>query len=449
MDLVIRGGTLVTAESEQQVDILVRQGRIAAHLAPGAPVDFAVPVLEVDGLHLLPGVIDVHVHFREPGLMQKEEFMSGSASAAAGGVTTVCDMPNTLPPIATADLLRAKAEGLVGRSYVDFGLYAALLPENLAQIPALLDAGAIALKLFAGPTTGNLSAPTWGALVEVFQTVAARGGLIAIHAEDREVVEHWERKVKAAGGSTYLDLLASRPPFSEASCIAQATLLSAQTGCRLHVVHVNTKEGVDLVAAAKAAGAPVTAETCPPYLLLTADDFPRLGNRMKVLPYIRHQADQDRIWAGLLDGTIDMLSTDHAPHLPEEKARDIWSAPAGAPGVETLLPLMLNEVTRGRLSLRQLVRMTSLEPARAFGLYPRKGSAQIGSDGDFTVVDLKKRKRLRAAEMYSKAKQSPFDGVLVTGAPFATVVRGQVVARDGEIVGEPLGRMLRPREGSR
>jgi dihydroorotase len=446
MDLIIRGGTLVTADSVMEADILIEDGQIAGLYKPGSPVDSSVPVLEAAGLHVIPGAIDVHVHFREPGLEQKEDFLSGSGAAAVGGITTVCDMPNTLPPIATADLLRTKVDKLQGRSYVDYGLYGVILPDNLEQVDAMLNAGAVALKIFAGPTTGNLGAPSWGALVDVFQAVAKRGGIIALHAEDRETVEYWEQRVKGEGGSTYEDLLASRPAFSEASAIAQATLLSAQTGCRLHVVHLNTKEGVDLIGFAKQQGAPVTTETCPPYLLLTAADYGRIGNRMKVLPYIRHQADQERLWGGLLDGTIDMLSTDHAPHLPEEKARDIWSAPAGAPGVETLLPLMLDQVNKGRLTLSELVRMTSLRPAQAYGLYPRKGAVRMGSDGDFTLVDLKKRYTLRAEEMLSKARQNPFDGVTVTGMPVATVVRGQVVAREGKIVGQPRGEWLRPPE---
>lgn len=439
MDLIIRGGTLVTATAQQRTEILIRGGKVAGYLLPDSPVDPAVPVLDATGLHVLPGLIDVHVHFREPGLEHKETFLTGSAAAAVGGVTTVFDMPNTLPPIASAERLTAKAESLKGRSYVDYGLYGVLLPDNLEQVGPMLEAGAIALKLFAGPTTGNLAAPGWGALIEVFRTVAAAGGVIAIHAEDRDVVEHWEQKVKATGGATYADLLASRPAFSEASAIAQAVLLAGMTGCRLHVVHVNTKEGVEILAQGKAKGFPVTAETCPPYLLLTEADYPRLGNRMKILPYIRHREDQERIWAGVLDGTIDMLSTDHAPHLPEEKARDIWSAPAGAPGVEVLLPLMLDQVNRGRLSLQHLVRLTSQEPAKAFGLYPRKGSASLGSDADFVVVDLKRRHTLQVERMLSKARQSPFDGQAVTGMPVATVVRGRVVARDGQVVSEPVG----------
>lgn len=444
-DLIVRGGTCVTATDTFAADVLVRGGRLAGLLAPGTAVEGGVPELDAGGLHVLPGCFDVHVHFREPGLEQKEDFVTGSAGAALGGVTCVFDMPNTLPPIATGAALGDKLAKLRGRSYVDFGVYGVILPDNLDQMEAMAEAGAIGFKVFAGPTTGNLPAPDWGQMMEVFRTAARLGLPIALHAEDRAIVEYATAQVRARGGDSYDDLLASRPSFSEATCIATAALLAEQTGARLHVVHVNTREGADLLAFSKARGARISGETCPPYLFLTKDDFPRVGNAMKILPLIREQADQDRLWSALLSGAIDCISTDHAPHLPVDKAKDIWAAAAGAPGVETMLPLMLTAVNRGRLTLQQLVRMTSLRPAQIFGVYPRKGSLAPGADADLTIVDLKRGAVIRGESLQTKARQTPFEGVSVQGMAVATVVRGHVVVREGQLLDQaPGGSAVQP-----
>jgi len=443
-DLIVRGGTCVTATESFSADVLLLAGRIAALLAPGAPVDPAIPALDARGCHVLPGCFDVHVHFREPGLEHKEDFLTGSAGAALGGVTCVFDMPNTKPPVATAAAVREKWERLAGRSWVDYGFYGVVLPDNLPEMEGMAAAGVIGFKIFAGPTTGNLPAPNWGQMIEVFRTAVRLDRPIALHAEDREVVEYWTAQVRAAGGSSYEDLLASRPDFSEAACIAMATLLAEQAGSRLHIVHVNTAEGAAMVAAARARGVRVTAETCPPYLFLTREDYLRLGNVMKILPLVREQSDQAALWRALVSGTIDCVSTDHAPHLPAEKAGDVWSAAAGAPGVETMLPLLLTALHAGRFGLQDLVRMTSLRPAQIYGLYPRKGSLQVGADGDLSIVDLKAPGVVDAARLQTKAKQSPFDGWKLHGLPVATVVRGAVVAQEGALLGSPLGAPVRP-----
>ena len=443
-NLLVRGGTCVTAEATLAADVLVRGGRVAALLAPGVAVDPEIPVLDARGCHVLPGCLDVHVHFREPGLEHKEDFLTGSAGAALGGVTCVFDMPNTKPPVASAAVVQEKWQRLAGRSWVDYGFYGVVLPDNLAEMAGMAAAGVIGFKIFAGPTTGNLPAPNWGQMIEVYRTAARLDRPIALHAEDREVVEHWTAQVRAQGGNTYDDLLASRPDFSEAACIAMATLLAEQTGCRLHIVHVNTAEGAAIVAVAKARGVPVTAETCPPYLFLTREDYSRLGNAMKILPLVRDGSDQAALWRALVSGEIDCVSTDHAPHLPAEKAGDIWSAAAGATGVETMLPLLLTALHAGRFGLQDLVRMTSLRPAQIYGVYPRKGSLAVGADGDLTVVDLERTGRVEAARLQTKAKQSPFDGWPLRGLPVATVVRGAVVMREGGLLGPPPGAPVQP-----
>lgn len=448
--LWVRGGTLVGEHGTWRGDVLILDGKIAAVGDPAAwarlPHLDDVPVLDASGRHVLPGVIDVHVHFRDPGLTHKEDFLTGSAAAACGGVTTVLDMPNTIPPVSTAAALEHKRRAIEGRSYVDYGLYGAITDENAAELEAMAAAGAIAWKLFLGPTTGDIRAPELGALLEIFQAIAPLGLPVVVHAEDRSVIERAEARLRPSGSRDYEDLLASRPRMGELVAVDTAARLAEATGVRVHLAHLALREAVDVVAHHKERGVPVTAETCPPYLFLSREDAPRFGPEFKILPPVRDREDGEALWRGLQDGTVDVVATDHAPHLPEEKegAADIWSVPGGSRGVETLLPLMLDAVAAGRLSLPRLVAVLCANPARIFGLYPAKGTLRPGADGDLVVVDLERETAIDEARLHSKGKRSLFHGRRIRGAIEATVLRGRPVAVEGELVGEPGGRLLRP-----
>lgn len=444
-NLYVRGGRVVTSHGRFRADVLILNGRIAAVEPPGA-IEAPPRVAELDasGCYLLPGLVDVHAHFREPGMEEKEDLQTGSASAAVGGVTTVLEMPNTDPPVSTPARLREKAARLRGRSYVDIGLYGVVLGENVHRLAEMVSAGAVALKVFGGPTTGGLRAPGWAVLREVLQAASSWGVRVAFHAEDEEVVLHGEERLRAHREAGYDDLLACRPAYAEASSVARAVLLSAETRCPVHICHCSSALGLEAIAWGKSLGAPVTAETCPQYLLLTDEDFPRLGSRMKVFPPIRTPEDQAALWKGLVNGTLDMIASDHAPHLAAEKEGPLLDVPAGVPGIETTLPLLLDQVHAGRLDLESVVRLTSLNPARAFGLDPRKGRLAAGGDGDMVVVDMDASWTMRGAESHSRARWTPWEGRSGRGRPVATVLRGRVVVREGSLVAEPHGEWLTP-----
>ncbi|MFS8534103.1 MAG: allantoinase AllB [Limnochordales bacterium] len=453
-DLLVRGGMIVTAGGVFPGDILVRGGRIAAvvqraeefpnwepWVAGGAGEGMEhVRVLDATGLHVLPGLVDVHVHLRDPGLTHKEDFLSGTAAAAFGGVTTVLEMPNTLPPVATAALFAQKRERLAGRSYVDYGLYGVIDEANFPHLRELAEAGAIAFKLFLGPTTGDIRAPGWGRLQDVFALVAELGLPLVVHAEDRDVIEYAQAQVGEA--RDYRAFLATRPPFGELAATQTTCLLAQVSGARVHIAHVSLGDAVDLIREAKERGAPVTAETCPPYLFMTAEDCERLGPASKILPPIRERKDQERLWEGLHDGTLDLIATDHAPHLTEEKASKSWSAaPGGMIGLETMLPQLLTAVGEGRLTLPQLVEWTSTRPATIFGLAGRKGDIRPGLDADFVLVDLDAEWTLQPEHLHSKSKNSPLLGARLRGKVVHTIVRGHVVVENGKL-GEPIGQWL-------
>ncbi len=469
-DLWIRGGTVVTARGAFPGDILIRNGRIAAVVHRDGPLALLeppagsgsgqesaagasgaqeiaggpVPVLDATGLYILPGLVDVHVHFRDPGLTHKEDFTSGTAAAACGGVTTVLEMPNTMPPVATAALFEEKRRHLAGRSYVDYGLYGVIDEANFEHLPALAKAGAIAFKLFLGPTTGDIRAPGWGRLMDVFSTVAELGLPLVVHAEDRDVIDyHVQKAGPDLDALDYRGFLATRPPFGELAATQTTFLLALMTGARVHIAHVTLGAAVDLIRVAREQGAPVTAETCPPYLLMTAEDCVRLGPATKILPPIRDKADQERLWEGLHDGTLEVISTDHAPHLTEEKATKSWAAaPGGMIGVETILPSLLTASSEGRLTLPQLVEWTSTRPAQIFGLGERKGDIRPGLDGDLVLVDLGAEWTLRPEDLHSKSTNSPLLGARLRGKVVHTVVGGRLVVESGRLVGAPGGRWL-------
>jgi dihydroorotase len=445
-DLVLKGGTLVTPQSSITADIGVKDGKIAG-IADAIDASHGEDVYDARGKHILPGLIDAHVHFREPGLTHKEDFASGSAAAAYGGITMVVDMPNVLPITATVKDFTEKARLAGEKSFIDFGLFALLSQDKLAEMEGLARAGALGFKIFLGTSTGDLAAPSQSLMFEQMKKAVALGIRIGFHAENNELNGYFTRLCKEAPNSDDPALLPqARPDISEADAIATALRFAEYTGAFIHIHHLSAKRSVQLVREAKLRGIPVTAETCPQYLFLDASDYRRLGTRMKVYPPIRYAEDREALWQGIADGTIDMIATDHAPHATEEKDRPLWEAMSGVTGVETSARLLLTEVNRGRLTLNEYVALASSAPAHIWKVYPRKGSFDINTDADFTVVDMNKTGLIRNAELHSKHNTSVYDGRETTGMPVATIVRGSIIMRDGVLTGQPgFGRLVSPR----
>jgi dihydroorotase len=430
VDLVINGGTIVSPDAEYRASIAIKHGLIHAIGAPEA-MPPAKQVLDATGLYILPGAIDVHVHFRDPGYPQKEDFASGTAAAAFGGVTTVFDMPNTLPTVGTPEALAAKHKIAAEKAYVDYGLYAVLGEDSIEHVSRLIDGGIIGFKLYMGNTFGRIPSPTTGAMLEAFEVVAPTGKRISLHAETNSIMERRESRLRAAGRTEPIAHLAARPAVVAVEAVARAAILAEWTGARIHVLHISSAAELRPLAEAKARGVEITGETCPHYLLLSEADYEKFGGIVRVNPPVREAPNRQPLWDALMDGTIDMIATDHAPHTPEEKTRnDIWTVDCGFPGVETQMPLMLTEINRGRASIQGYVRWSAEAPAKIWGLYPRKGALAVGSDADIAIVDLNRSWTIDDALIQSRSKISPWHGRQATALPVHTIVRGRFVMKD-------------------
>jgi dihydroorotase len=445
LDLLIKDGTLVTSKGRFRADLGIQDGKV---VAIGTGLGQADQEINAASLHVLPGLVDVHVHFREPGMEYKEDFTSGSMAAAAGGVTTVFDMPNTLPPTSTGRALGQKRERALGRSHVDFGLYGVILPDNEEELGGLASEGAMGFKLFMGETTGKNPPPDDGVIFAAFRRAAELGLVVGVHAENDPVLQRLKSELKEAGRTDPRAHLDSRPAFVEAEAVSRAVTLAEAAGNRLHVHHVSTRQGIEQVIEAKRRGVPVSCEVLISHLLLDETAYERYGNLIQLNPPIRPREHVERLWAALTEGHVDCVATDHAPHsLEEQSSCNVWESVGGFIGVETLLPLLLDCVSKGRMSLERAVQASSENPARLYGLYPRKGSLEIGADADFVLVDMNSSYRLSSEDLHSKHPVTPYHGWLVRGRPLATYLRGRCVAREGEVTSPPTGRMLSPDYG--
>ncbi len=430
VDLVISGGTVVSPDASYPASVAIKNGVIHAIGAPAA-MPPSRETLDATGLHVLPGAIDVHVHFRDPGYPQKEDFASGTAAAAFGGVTTVFDMPNTLPTVGTPEALAEKHGIAAGKAYVDYGLYAVLGEDSIEHVGALIDGGIIGFKLYMGNTFGRIPSPSTGAMLEAFEVVAPTGKRISLHAETNSIMERRESRLRAAGRTEPIAHLDARPAVVAVEAVARAAILAEWTGARIHVLHISSAAELRPLAEAKARGVDITGETCPHYLLLSEKDYQKFGGVIRVNPPVREATNQLPLWTALMDGTIDMIATDHAPHAPDEKTRaDIWAVDCGFPGVETQMPLMLTEVNHGRASIENYVRWSAESPAKVWGLYPRKGTLTVGSDADIAIVDLSREWTIDDARIQSRSKISPWHGRRASALPIHTIVRGRFVMKD-------------------
>ncbi len=446
VDTVVLGGTVVGEGSTTQAAVAIDGGRIAAVGAPDVMPE-ARETIDATGLHILPGVIDVHVHFREPGLTHKEDWETGSRAAAAGGVTTVFEMPNTDPPVDTVEHFELKRSLAQTKSLVDFGIYGLLGEHNLSSLEPLAAAGVCGYKLFLGNTTGDLPCPNDGAVLEGFETIAALGLRCSIHAENSPILFWRQNRMLAAGRHDPLAHLAARTDVVAIEALCRSAVLAEWTGARIHIVHESCAGSLPYIRFFKERGVDMTVETLPQYLYLSAEMTTGPdGQMLRMNPPVRQASHQEPLWRALIDGTVDMVSTDHAPHAVEEKQGErIWDVACGMVGVETSLSLMLTAVANERLDLPALVRIMSAAPARAFGLYGTKGVIQTGADADLVFVDVARQNTLSADHLHSRGKSFPYAGMEVTGVPVRTLVRGRTVALDGNAVGDPgWGRIVRP-----
>ncbi|WP_162605505.1 dihydroorotase [Jiangella ureilytica] len=447
-DTVFRGATAVLPGGPVLADVVVGGGVVTAVAAPGTLS--ADEVVDVRDRILLPGAVDVHVHFRQPGFEHKEDFRTGSAAAACGGVTTVCDMPNTHPPVSSAERFRAKRDLVEGTSHVDHGLWAG--GTDLPELAAMAGLGAVGVKVYLNrshraddPYADELSMPDAGTLSTLFRACASWALPVAVHVADHDQEVRLRARLRAA--STTDARLVSRSYRGDGVLDALARVLAAAagTGCRVHIAHASLAPvaALDRIDAARRAGVRVTAECGPPALL--EDDLDRLG--VLGVPFAFPAGDAEAYWSALADGRVDLVATDHAPHTRQDKAAgldDVWAAPPGYPGVETVLPLMVDAVLAGRLSWSRLAELTSAAPARLCGL-GGKGAITPGADADLVVVDPAATTTVDAARLHSRAGWSPFDGRRLAGAVTATYLRGRAIARDGELLpGPPAGRFLTP-----
>jgi allantoinase len=445
LDLAVRGGTVVSHERSARVDLGIRDGTVVV-VADDLEHAEAEEEIDASGLVVLPGLVDAHVHLREPGMTEKEDFASGTRAAAAGGVTTVFDMPNTVPPVARALDFSAKLALVSEKAHVDFALYGMLGQDNADEIEQLAARGAIGLKLFMGQTTGDNACPDDAAIYRGLVRARQSGLVVGAHAENDKVLRYLASELRAAGRHDPIAHLESRPDFVEEEAVARFLTLARAAAAPVHIHHLSTAVGLQQLEAARARGQRATCEALVAHLLLDDRAYARYGNLIKLNPPIRPAGDVEALWRGVARGSVDVLATDHAPHCADEQQlADVWQAPGGFIGLETMLPLMLTEVARGRIGLERLAGMASWRPAAIWGIADRKGHLGVGADADFNLVELGAHGVIDASRLHSRHPVSPYDGWETRGAVRATYLRGVLVAKDGQAIGEPGGRFVRPR----
>ncbi|VVE52742.1 dihydroorotase [Pandoraea aquatica] len=434
-DLLIAGGTVMTPNGAERVDVACRDGRVVA-IGALAGTWSAQTALDARGLHVLPGVIDSQVHFREPGLEHKENLEAGTRGAVLGGVTAVFEMPNTHPLTLGATQLQAKLDAASGRAWCDYAFYIGGSASNAAQLGTLENLpGCAGVKVFMGSSFGDLLVDDESALRSIVRHGRRR---MAVHAEDDRRLRERKSIVEQSGDVT------DHPVWRDVESALMATRrivnLAAEAGRRIHVLHVSTAEEIAFLTQHKRR---VSVEVTPHHLTMHAPEcYEALGSLAQMNPPVRERRHRDALWQGIREGVVDVIGSDHAPHTLDEKAKPYPQSPSGMTGVQTLLPTMLDHVNAGRLSLQRLVDLTSAGPARIFGI-EGKGRIALGYDADFSIVDLSARRVIRNAWIASVCGWTPYDGKSVTGWPIHTVIRGQCVVRDEAIVGHPEGAPVR------
>jgi allantoinase len=440
IDLVVRGGTLVTSSGRLRADIGIDDGSIVA-VAPDLPG--ARAEIDARGLFVLPGVIDVHVHFNEPGRTEWEGADTGSRALAAGGGTVFFDMPlNSTPCTTNVRELDRKRAALEASSIADFGLWGGLVPGSVTQMAGLADRGVVGFKAFMCDSgLPEFPRADEGTLADGMREAARLGLPVAVHAESEELTRAC---VAAARGRGAHDFLASRPLAAELEAIQRALLLARETAVKLHIVHVSSGRGIAMAAQARAEGVDVSIETCPHYLFFTEEDLERLGTVAKCAPPLRSAEDRDALWEQLRRGRVDIVASDHSPTDPALKAADFMSAWGGVAGVQSTLAVLLDRSHDQRgLPLERIAALLSETPARRFGI-PRKGALSPGHDADLVLIDPGASYTLTVDRLHQRHKTSPYVGASFDGEVRHTIRRGEMIFDAGRITAKTRGRLVTP-----
>ncbi|HYR92497.1 MAG TPA: allantoinase AllB [Terriglobia bacterium] len=442
-EVVVRGGTVVTPENVRQADVAIEDGfiRSVEPEIPGAREE-----IDARGLFVFPGLIDVHVHFNEPGHTEWEGAATGSRALAAGGGTLFFDMPlNSIPCTVNAREFDLKRSALEAAAVTDFALWGGLVPGNVQEMEALAQRGAVGFKAFlchSGldefPRVDDLT--LWEGLRE-----AARLGLpVAVHAENHELIAALSRRMTEEGRQSIRDFLESRPVVAELEAIQRATLLAGEAGARLHIIHISSGRGVLLAAEARQRGVDVSIETCPHYLFLTDEDVERLGTVAKCAPPVRDRKEQDNLWTQLLGGNVDVVASDHSPSSPDRKAGAFWRAWGGIAGVQSTLAVLLDQGYHRRgLPLERIASLVAAEPARRFRI-PDRGRIVVGASADLALVDLSATFTLKPEDLLQRHALSPYLGASFRGVVKRTIRRGETIFAEGKITAQGGGRLVRP-----
>jgi len=455
VDLNIINGKIWTNKKLVNASISIDKGKIVI-ISDKKYLPKSKEVIDAKDCLVLPGMIDSHIHSRDPGFTEREDFYTVSCAAAAGGITTIFDMPNNIPPASTTDGFKIKIEIANRKSIIDFALYAGAGKENISEIEFLSKLGAIAFKTFLLDVSTSKTKDTyWGInisnnteMLKVFEAINKTGKISAVHAEDGNIINYAVEKLKAEKRNDVSAFGESRPEISEIVSTHTVILLANYTGTKLHICHVGSPGVIDLIYEAKQKNQDVTSETTPLYLLLSEEDLERIGYLGYIYPPLRSLDVKKKIYDAFIKGKIDILNSDHAPYTKEEMKkgeRNVWDAAPDGSAIEIMLPLMLNEVNKGIISLERVVHSLSEFPAKRFGIDNQKGFIEIGLDADFVIVDMHKEKIIYGENMKTKQKITQFEGVKIKGVPIKTISKGKVIAEDSEIMVEPgWGEFIKP-----
>ena len=431
LDLIIKNGSSYIDGELNNQNIGIKDGKI---VEIGKIVTETKNILDSTNLTVLPGCIDTQVHFREPGSTDAEDLNSGSRAAIAGGITSVFEMPNTNPPTSSKKEFSNKLKLAKNRMYCNYAFYFGATPDNHKELSELQDLeGCCGIKLFAGSSTGNLLVNKEEDIEKVFQNCSK---IVSVHSEDEEILNIRKKLIKEGDVKTHP---VWRNEESAISSTRKIVKIAERLNKKAHILHVTTKEEVDFLSQHKGK---VSFEITPQHLTLTAPEcYEKLGTYAQMNPPIRNKTHYDRLWYGVRNNFPDIIGSDHAPHLKENKDKIYPESPSGMPGVQTLVPVMLNHVNDGKLTLHQFINFVCENPVKIFGI-KNKGYIKVGYDADFTIVDLDKKIEIKNKNIESKCKWSPFNGQIFKGTPVSTIINGEIKMKDGKILGDPSGKPM-------